>query len=148
MNYQFEAANVNFGDPNAYPSNPVGTQALSIPQMPTAQQPVQQSTQKNSNTTFSQKLSNFFNVKTGTVLTTAIGMAIGFAFKDLVSSSVTNVLQPLIIMFLSITHLNNMYDFSLFISPEKNALNVTTFISSLFSFGFVVITAYYISLML
>ena len=56
MNYQFEAANVNFGDPNAYPSNPVGTQALSIPQMPTAQQSVQQSTQKNSTTTFYQKI--------------------------------------------------------------------------------------------
>jgi large-conductance mechanosensitive channel len=148
MNYQFEAANVNFGDPNAYPSNPAGTQALSIPQMPTAQQTVQQSTQKNSNVTFSQKISNFFNVKTGTILTTAIGMAIGFAFKDLVASTVTNVLQPLIIMFLSITHLNNIYDFSLFISPEKNALNISTFINSLFSFGFIFITTYYISLML
>lgn len=148
MNYQFEAANVNFGDPNAYPSNPSGTQALSIPQMPTAQQPVQQTTQKNSNVSFSQKILNFFNVKTGTILTAAIGMAIGFAFKDLVASTVTNVLQPLIIMFLSITHLNNIYDFSLFISPEKNALNVSTFINSLFSFAFVVIATYYISSML
>jgi hypothetical protein len=148
MNYQFEAANVNFGDPNAYPSNPAGTQALSIPQMPTAQQPVQQSTQKNSNVSFSQKILNFFNVKTGTILTAAIGLALGFAFKDLVSSSVTNLLQPLIIMLLSITHLNNIYDFSLFISPEKNALNISTFINSLFSFAFVVITAYYISSML
>jgi large-conductance mechanosensitive channel len=148
MNYQFEAANVNFGDPNAYPSNPNGTQALNIPQMPTAQQPVQQTTQKNSNATFSQKLLNFLNAKTGTILMVAIGMAIGFAFKDLVTSSVTNVLQPLIIMFLTITHLNNIYDFSLFISPEKNALNVSTFINSLFSFAFVVITTYYISSML
>jgi len=148
MNYQFEAANVNFGNPNAYPSNPAGTQALSIPQMPTAQQTVQQSTQKNSNITFSQKILNFFNVKTGTILTAAIGMAIGFAFKDLISSTVTNVLQPLIIMFLSITHLNNIYDISLFISPEKNALNVSTFINSLFSFSFVVIATYYISSLL
>jgi large-conductance mechanosensitive channel len=148
MNYQFEAANVNFGDPNAYPSNPNGTQALNIPQMPTAQQPVQQTTQKNSNATFSQKLLNFLNAKTGTILMVAIGMAIGFAFKDLVTSSVTNVLQPLIILFLTITHLNNIYDFSLFISPEKNALNISTFINSLFSFAFVVITTYYISSML
>jgi large-conductance mechanosensitive channel len=148
MNYQFEAANVNFGDPNAYPSNPAGTQALSIPQMPTAQQTVQQSTQKSSNVSFYQKILNFFNVKTGNILTAAIGIAIGFAFKDLISSTVTNVLQPLVIMFLSITHLNNIYDFSLFISPEKNALNVSTFINSLFSFSFVVIAAYYISSML
>jgi len=148
MNYQFEAANVNFGDPNAYPSNPAGTQALSIPQMPTAQQTVQQSTQKSSTVSFSQKILNFFNVKTGTILTAAIGMAIGFAFKELISSTVTNVLQPLIITFLSITHLNNIYDFSLFISPEKNALNVSTFINSLFSFSFVVIATYYISSLL
>jgi large-conductance mechanosensitive channel len=144
MNYQFGAANVNFGDPNAYPSNPVGTPALSIPQMPTAQQPVQ----KKSDLPFSQKILNFFNVKTGTILTASIGLAIGFAFKDLVTSSVTNILQPLIIMFLSITHLNNIYDFSLFISPEKNVLNFSTFINSLFSFGFVVIATYYISSML
>lgn len=144
MNYQFEAANVNFGDPNAYPTNPIGTQALSIPQMP----PAQQSTQQKSNATFYQKIINFFNGKTGTILTAAIGMAIGFAFKDLISSTVTNILQPLVIMLLSITHLNNIYDFSSFISPEKNNLNISTFISSLFSFSFVVIATYYITLML
>jgi large-conductance mechanosensitive channel len=148
MNYQFGAANVNFGDPNAYPSNPVGTQALSIPQMPTAQQPVQQAVQNNSNKSFAQKLSFFLNSKTTTILAIAIGLAIGLAFKELVSSIVTNVLQPLIIMFLSMTQLNNMYDFTLFISPEKNTLNVITFISTLFSFGFVVIATYYISSML
>lgn len=148
MNYQFGAANVNFGDPNVYPSNPVGTPALSIPQMPTAQQTVQQHVQNNSNKSFAQKISFFLNSKTTTVLAISIGLAIGVAFKELVSSTVTNVLQPLIIMFLSMTQLNNMYDFTLFISPEKNTLNGITFISTLFSFAFVVIIAYYISSML
>jgi len=144
MNYQFEAANVNFGDSNAYPANPIDTQALSTPQMPTAQQ----STQHKFKPIFYQKIINFLNGKTGTILTAAIGMAIGFAFKDLISSTVTNILQPLVIMLLSITHLNNIYDFSSFISPEKNDLNISIFISSLFSFSFVVISAYYITLML
>jgi len=143
MNYQFGAANVNFGDPNAHPSNPVGTTALNIPQMPR-----QQHSQQKQNIGYFQKYNNFLNTKTGTILAAAIGMAIGFAFKDFVSSTVTNVLQPLIIMILSITHVNNLYDLSSFISPEKNALNISTFISSLFTFLFTIVTVYYINLMI
>jgi large-conductance mechanosensitive channel len=41
-----------------------------------------------------------FNNKTGTILATAIGMAIGFSFKDLITSAVSNVLQPIIILLL------------------------------------------------
>jgi len=149
MNYQFDfdPANVNFGDPNAHPSNPVGTTALNIPQMPT-QQPIQQHSQQKQNIGYFQKYNNFLNTKTGTILAAAIGMAIGFAFKDFVSSTVTNVLQPLIIMILSITHVNNLYDLSSFISPEKTALNISTFISSLFAFLFTIVTVYYINLMI
>jgi large-conductance mechanosensitive channel len=147
MNYPFDPANVNFGDPNAKPSNPVGTTALNIPQMPTQQQS-HQSTQKKTNLGYFQKYDNFLNTKTGTILAAAIGMAIGFAFKDFVSSFVTNILQPLIIMILSVTHINNFYDFSSFISPQKNALNISTFFSSLFTFLFTIVTVYYIYIML
>ena len=147
MNYQFDAANVNFGNPNEYPSNPMGTQALSIPQIPTAQQTVKETTPQKSNNGFLKNIHSFLNFKTGTILTAAFGMAIGFAFKDFISSIVTNILQPLVVMFLSITHLNNIYDFTTFISPEKNVLNVSLFLSSLFSFAFVVITSYYINLL-
>jgi len=145
MNYQFDfdPANVNFGDPNAHPSNPVGTTALNIPQMPR-----QQHSQQKQNIGYFQKYNNFLNTKTGTILAAAIGMAIGFAFKDFVSSTVTNILQPLIIMILSITHVNNLYDLSSFISPDKTALNITTFISSLFAFLFTIVTVYYINLMI
>ena len=150
MNYQFDfdPANVNFGDPNAPPSNPVGTTALNIPQMPTQQQHSQQPSQQKQNIGYFQKYNIFLNTKTGTILAAAIGMAIGFAFKDFVSSTVTNVLQPLIIMILSITHVNNLYDLSSFISPEKTALNISTFISSLFTFLFTIVTVYYINLMI
>ena len=147
MNSQFDAANVNFGNPNEYPSNPAGTQALSIPQIPTANQTVKEDTQQKTNNSFFKNIHNFLNVKTGTILTAALGMAIGFAFKDFISSIVINILHPLIVLFLSITHLNNLYDLSRFISPERNVLNVSLFFSSLFSFGFVVITAYYINLL-
>jgi large-conductance mechanosensitive channel len=144
MNYQFDPANVNFGDPNTNPSNPVGTTALNIPQMPTQQQP----TQQKKNLGNFQKYDNFLNTKTGTILAAAIGMAIGFAFKDFVSSIVTNVLQPLIIMILSVTHINNFYDFTLFISPQNTALNISSFFSSLFTFLFTIVTVYYINMMI
>jgi large-conductance mechanosensitive channel len=139
MNYQFDPANVNFGDPNTNPSNPVGTTALNIPQMPT---------QQKKNLGNFQKYDNFLNTKTGTILAAAIGMAIGFAFKDFVSSIVTNVLQPLIIMILSVTHINNFYDFTLFISPQNTALNISSFFSSLFTFLFTIVTVYYINMMI
>ena len=115
--------------------------------MPT-QQPIQQHSQQKQNIGYFQKYNIFLNTKTGTILAAAIGMAIGFAFKDFVSSTVTNILQPLIIMILSITHVNNLYDLSSFISPEKTALNISTFISSLFSFLFTIVTVYYINLMI
>ena len=144
MNYPFDPANVNFGDPNTNPSNPVGTTALNIPQMPTQQQP----TQQKKNLGNFQKYDNFLNTKTGTILAASIGMAIGFAFKDFVSSIVTNVLQPLIIMILSVTHINNFYDLTLFISPQKTALNISSFFSSLFTFLFTIVTVYYINMMI
>jgi len=149
MNFDFYPSNVNFGDPNSAPSNPVGERALNIPQIPTQQQTVyQESGQKKSSKTYLQKYLDFFNLKTGTILTASIGMAIGFAFKDFISSIVTNVLQPLIITILTLTHVNNLYDFGSFISPEKNVLNISTFISSLLTFVFTVITVYYINILI
>jgi large-conductance mechanosensitive channel len=142
MNYQFDAANVNFGDPNTEPSNPVGTRALNIPQMPTQQQ--QQPPSQN----YFQKILNILNSKTGTVLTAAMGMAIGFGFKDLIASTVSNILQPLFIMLLTMTHLNNYYDFTALISPEKTVLNINAFISSLISFIFIVIAMYYVNMLI
>ena len=149
MNFDFYPSYVNYGEPNTEPSNPPGAPALNIPQLPTQQQTVyQESGQKKSDKTYLQKYSNFFNLKTGTILTASIGMAIGFAFKDFISSTVTNVLQPLIITILTLTHLNNLYNFDSLISPEKNVLNVSTFISSLLTFVFTVITVYYINILI
>ena len=75
-------------------------------------------------------------------------MAIGFAFKDFIGAIVINVLQPIVVMIITMTHLNNFYDFTVFISPEKNALNVSAFISSLFTFIFTVVTVYYVNILI
>jgi len=147
MNYQFDAANVNFGDPNAYPTNPNGTRAVNNMPEPSTQNHMQPSQNKN-NISYFQKILFFLNSKTGTVLTSAMGMAIGFAFKDFIGAIVINVLQPIVVMIITMTHLNSFYDFTVFISPEKNALNVSTFISSLFTFIFTVVTIYYVNIMI
>ena len=91
------------------------------------------------------KIIDILNSKSGTILTAAMGMAIGFAFKDLINSAVAHILQPGIILLLTMTHLTNYYDFTKFITPEKSVLNVSLFISSLFTFIFTIITMYYIS---
>jgi large-conductance mechanosensitive channel len=150
MNYsQFDAANVNFGNPNEPPSNPYGTQALNIPQQQTQQtQQTQQQTQKpqqKSNFDFFYKIQTFLNGNTGTVLSTAIGMAIGFSFKDFITSSVTHILEPLIIKMLSLTPLNNYYNLAAYITQENTMLDIKKFFSALFAFIFTVITVYYIS---
>jgi large-conductance mechanosensitive channel len=146
MNYQFDAANVNFGNPNEPPSNPYGTQALNMPQQQQSpSQPQQSSQQQKANPSFFNKINNFLNSKTGSILSTAIGMAIGFAFKDLIASIVTNILQPLVIKLLSLTSLNNYYNFSIFITQEHNILDISKFFSAIFTFVFTVITVYYIS---
>lgn len=90
------------------------------------------------------KIIDILNSKTGTVLAAAMGMAIGFAFKDLISSAVSHILQPSVIMLIAITHLDKYYDVSKFISPEKTTLNIGLFVSALFSFIFTIIAMYYI----
>jgi large-conductance mechanosensitive channel len=155
MNYsEFNAANVNFGNPNEPPSNPYGTQALNIPQTQTQQQTQTQTQQQTQQTQPSQqqnkfiffnKIQTFLNSKTGTVLSTAIGMAIGFSFKDFITSSVTNILEPLIIKILSLTPLNNYYNLATYIAQENTVLDNKKFFSALFTFIFTVITVYYIS---
>ena len=150
MNYsEFNAANVNFGNPNEPPSNPYGTQALNIPQTQTQQQTQQtqqtQPSQQQNKFIFFNKIQTFLNSKTGTVLSTAIGMAIGFSFKDFIGSSVTNILEPLIIKMLSLTPLNNYYNLAAYITQENTILDIKKFFSALFTFIFTVITVYYIS---
>jgi large-conductance mechanosensitive channel len=151
MNYsQFDPANVNFGNPNEPPSNPYGTQALNIPQVQEQQQSTQPQTQQSTqqqkaNTSFSNKIKIFLNSKTGPILSTSIGIAIGFAFKDLIASIVTNILQPLVIKMISLSSLNNYYDFNIFITQERHILNISKFFAAIFTFVFTVITIYYLS---
>ena len=90
-----------------------------------------------------------FSNKTGTVLATAIGMAIGFSFKDVITTSVSNVVTPLIIIILSYSPFLSKYlNLTSYISNGNTSLDIPAFISSIVSFIFTIITVYYINLVI
>jgi len=149
MNYESYPSNVDFGTPNAPVTNPVGSQSIPQDTTPLIQQTTQTQTQtqKQKSQSFFAKIMSVFNNKTGTILSTAIGLAIGFAFKDLVTSTVNNLLAPLIILVLSYsTFLTNYLNLTSYISEQNTSLSISHFISSIVSFFLTIIAVYYISL--
>jgi large-conductance mechanosensitive channel len=106
----------------------------------------QQSSSVTKENTIKQKVKGLLETKTGTIIASAIGMSIGIAFNDFIRSFVTNILQPLIVQLLYITSLNNYFDFASLISEKNNALNITTFISSIITFIFILFTVYYVNM--
>ena len=151
MNYESYPSNVDFGTPNAPVTNPVGSQSIPQDSTPLIQQTTQTQTQTQSQNQKSQnffaKIMAVFNNKTGTILSTAIGLALGFAFKDLVTSTVNNLLAPLIILILSYsTFLTNYLNLASYISEQNTSLSISHFISSIVSFFLTLIAVYYISL--
>jgi large-conductance mechanosensitive channel len=115
-------------------------------QQPTLEQTQQQPTQQQKQLSIHEKIHNFLLSKTGTIITTACAMTIGFAFRDLITSIVTNLFKPLVAFIFSVTHLNNYYNLNSILSPENNALNFSSFITSFISFFMVLISVYLISL--
>ena len=121
-------------------------QPQQAPQQAPQQLPQQNNTSNNKQLTFHEKIKLFLVSKSGTIITAAFGMALGFALKDFVSSIVVNLLKPLIALIFTMTHLNNYYDFNSIISSENNAVNFSDFITSFITFLMVVISVYFISL--
>ena len=88
-----------------------------------------------------RRIMNIFNEKTGTILSTAIGMTIGFSFKDLVSSIVTDLLQPIVVILMSyLPYFKN----SLIFTKYDSSINITSLFSSIFTFILIIISIYYI----
>ena len=121
-------------------------QSQEIPEQIPQQIPQQNNTSNNKQLTLHEKIKSFLLSKSGTIITASFGMAIGFALKDFVSSIVVNLLKPLIALIFTMTHLNNYFDFNYIISSENNALNLSSFITSLITFIMVIIIVYFISL--
>lgn len=155
MNFESYPSNVDFGTPNAPVTNPAGSQTIPqnitplIQQQTNPTQPQTQSQQQQKSQSFYSKIMGIFNNKTGTILSTAIGLAIGFAFKDLVTATVNNLLAPLIILIISYSpFLTNYLNLTSYISSQNTTLSVSNFISNLFSFILTIIAVYYINLLI
>jgi len=157
MNTFLNSANVDFGNPNEEPRNPEG-QPVNFPDPSklltnsSIQNTFSQNTNNTNNTnnnsknqlSFKQKILNFLNSKSGTIIASAMGLAIGFSFKDVIGSFVLNIIQPLIVSVIMITRLNEIYDFDAFIQ-SNSSLQLTKFISTLITFILIVITVYYVN---
>ena len=115
-------------------------------QQPKQQQPTQEQQPTQKPLTIYQKIHNFLVSKSGTIITNAFGMAIGFALKDFISSIVINLFKPLLAFIFTATHLNNYYDLNSIISPQNNVLNFGSLITSLITFIMVIISVYLIGL--
>ena len=139
MNYDIHPSIVDFGTSNIPVTNPLISQTIPQSQVLDTQQTTSQamaistitSNIQNKNKSFNDKILSIFNDKTGNILSTAIGMAIGFSFKDFITSVVSNILQPVIIIILSYSPvLNNYLNLSSYTSKQNKGLNIHIFISN------------------
>ena len=156
MNYDIHPSIVDFGTSNIPVTSPLISQTIPQSQVLDTQQTTSSqamaistttSNIQNKNKNFNDKVLSIFNDKTGTILSTAIGMAIGFSFKDFITSVVSNILQPVIIIILSYSPvLNNYLNLSSYMSKQNKGLNIHTFISNLVSFILTIIAVYYINM--
>jgi len=86
---------------------------------------------------------NLIDFLSGGVLSVFMGVAIGGCFKEMINSIVSNLIIPLIIKLLSISHLNNYYDFSSYLTKENNFVNIKIVTSNIFTFIFVTVSIYF-----
>ena len=88
------------------------------------------------------KITNIFNTKTGTILATSIGMTIGFSFKDLISSIVSDFLQPIFVILVSyLPYFKNNVIFSKY----ESSINLNSLFSNIFTFILIIISVYYVN---
>jgi len=98
--------------------------------------------------TLRDNLKQFLNTKNQTIITAAIALGTGFAFKDLIQSIVDNLIDPLIILIINLLQIQAFYDFSSLISPDKKVLNIKILFSSTLTFILLITIFYFIYMIL
>lgn len=145
MIYQGQPATVNYGESNNSNENPLQQQQEEQIQENEMQKETKDAPKKTKYMYLRHIFKSVLSIKTVTMLGTAIGIAIGAGFKDLITSFISNIIQPIIIKLLVISDVNNIYNLSQYVSPHNNALNISNFLVSLFSFIILCISIYYIN---
>ena len=111
-------------------------------EQPQPQHPILQQQPPSQPQTFSKKIVTFLTSRNATILTFIVGICIGSSFKDLIQSTFSNVVQPLIIQLLVFTNIYDISYFSEILSSKNRAVNFASFLSSLFGFIMIVIITY------
>ena len=146
-------ANVNYGDPNAYPTNFFAEAAME--EQKTEQnasqinQPQGQQTQQNKNKTDNSinkdTIFSFLNVKAITILTVATAVAIGFTLNNLISSLVHNVIQPIIFKIITTIDKNDFLPITASLREKNLPLDFSKFFGSLLIVKLVIILMFFMN---
>ena len=139
MNYDSISSDMNYT--NASTSTSSSTPNISS--APSSSSSPHNTTKKS--LTFKDTIIQFLYSKTGTIMAQAIGIAIGFGFKELIASIINGILKPLIVYIITVSHLQEYYDFTSIIEEQKKGLSITSFISALLTFVLLRITVYFIN---
>lgn len=140
--------NVNYGNPNAYPTNFFAEAEME--QQQTEQNSCQmnqvQSEQSKGNIRDieinNDKILNFLNIKATTILTFATAVAIGFALNNLMSSLVHNVIQPILFSIIITFDKNDYLPITAGLREKNQPLDFSKFLGSILVVKLVVILMY------
>jgi large-conductance mechanosensitive channel len=135
--------NINFGNPNAYPTN--------FPQLDTFNQIPDNKSNKiegddnkleNKTSDTSHKITNFLNIKSTTILTFAIAIAIGFGIKDLLNAMVMNILQPSLVALILMLDKNDYLPITASLREKNLQIDISKFLGSLLVLKLIVGSTY------
>ena len=141
--------NVNYGDPNAYPTNFFAEAAMDQQKTDqNAKQANQQANQKNTTEKYTldkDKVFNFLNIKATTILTVATAVAIGFTLNNLISSLVHNVIQPIIFNIIMTLDKNDFLPITAGLREKNLPLDFSKFFGSILIVKLVIILMYFMN---
>lgn len=146
--------NINYGDPNSYPTNfPLeASQEQKKADQISNQVKIneQQLTEQNSNGTKKSSDSStdevlaFVNTKAVTILAFATAFAIGLALKDLMGAFVMNILQPSLMTFIMYMDKNDYLPITASLRERNVQIDVAKFLGSILVFKLVIGSMYLI----
>jgi large-conductance mechanosensitive channel len=143
--------NVNYGDPNAYPTNFFAEAA--IEQQKTEQNASQvnqvQNEKPNKNkldiSINKDNIFNFLNIKATTILTFATAVAIGLTLNNLMTSLVHNVIQPILFKIIISIDKNDFLPITPGLREKNLPIDFSKFLGSMLIVKLVVILMYFMN---
>jgi hypothetical protein len=145
--------NVNYGDPNAYPTNffaeaameqqKIEQNASQINQVQSQQ--IQQNKNKTDTRIDKDHILSFLNIKATTILTVATAVAIGFTLNNLMSSLVHNVIQPILFNIIVTLDKNDFLPITAGLREKNLPLDFSKFLGSILIVKLVVIFMYFMN---